>query len=141
MKFWTQICEQFPTINRDRAKAILISHIKSLPAIKEIATWSKYANIHLLSNHRLEWIQPIVKPIESYVSSITISSQVGYRKPNPEIYTLVKMQLSNESHVLFIDDQENNFKEARVLGWNVLLADENGDWLDRIMPLLSTTKP
>lgn len=140
-KFWTQICKGFPTIKIDSAKAILISYIKSLPALKEVATWSKYANIHLLSNHRIEWIQPIVKPIESYVSSITISSQVGYCKPNPEIYALVKMQLCNESNVLFVDDQEKNFKEARVLGWNTLLADENGDWIERIIPLLSTTNP
>jgi putative hydrolase of the HAD superfamily len=137
--FWTQLCEHFPTIKREKAKAMLISNIKPLPAIKEVATWSKFAHIHLLSNHRIEWIQHILKPIQNYVSSITISSQVGCCKPNPEIYTLVKTQLTNERNILFVDDQEKNFKVAKVLGWNTLLADENGGWIDRVMPLLLTT--
>ncbi|TXK84197.1 HAD-IA family hydrolase [Paenibacillus sp. N3.4] len=136
-EFWAQLCKQFPAIKRDKAKAILISNIKPLPAIREVATWSEYANIHIVSNHRIEWIQPIIKPIESYVRSITISSQVGYCKPESEIFTLVKMQLSNECNVLFVDDQEKNFKEAKELGWNTLLADENGNWIERIIPLIS----
>jgi HAD superfamily hydrolase (TIGR01509 family) len=67
---------------------------------------------------------------------VTISSLVGYCKPDPEIYTIVKRKLNNQGNTLFIDDQEKNFKQAKVLGWNTLLADENGDWVDRILPFL-----
>jgi putative hydrolase of the HAD superfamily len=139
-EFWNQLCKKFPAIKRQKAKDILISNITPLPSIKEVPTWSKYANIHLLSNHRIEWIQSIIKPIEKYVSSITISSQVGYCKPNPEIYTLVNAKLSNKVNVWFVDDQDKNFKEAKLLNWNTLLADEKGEWINRIIPLLSVAK-
>lgn len=139
-EFWNQLCKKFPAIKRGKAKDILISNITPLQSIKEVPMWSKYANIHLLSNHRIEWIQSIIKPIERHVSSITISSQVGYCKPNQEIYTLVNAKLSNENNVWFVDDQDKNFKEAKLLGWNTLLADEKGEWVNRIIPLLSTAK-
>jgi FMN phosphatase YigB (HAD superfamily) len=139
-EFWNQLCKKFPKIKREKAKDILISNITPLPSIKEVPMWSKYANIHLLSNHRIEWIQSIIMPIEKHVSSITISSQVGFCKPNPEIYTLVNARLSDRNNVWFVDDQDNNFKEAKLLGWNTLLADEKGEWVNRIIPLLSTHK-
>lgn len=131
---------KFPTINIDKAKEILISNIRPLPAIEKLQTWSKYANIHLLSNHRIEWIQSILKPIEPYVRSITISSQVGHCKPNPEIYAFVHDRLSHQGDIWFVDDQDKNFNEAKLLGWNTLLADENGDWIHKITSLLSTAE-
>lgn len=135
--FWIQLCRKFPAINRDKAKEILISNIRPLPGIEKVKTWSKYVNIHLLSNHRIEWVQSILKPIEPYVRSITISSQVGYCKPNPEIYALVHAQLTLRENIWFVDDQDKNFSEAKLLGWNTLLADENGDWVHKITSLLS----
>lgn len=139
-EFWNQICIKFPEINREKAKDILISTITPLPSIKEIPIWNKYANIHLLSNHRIEWIQSIIMPIEQHVSSITISSQVGYCKPNRKIYALVNEKLSGKNNVWFVDDQEKNFKEAKSLGWNTLLADGKGEWLNKIIPILKTQK-
>jgi len=38
-------------------------------------------------------------------------------------------------NILFIDDQDKNFKEANNLGWNKLLSDEKGDWIKKVMPL------
>ncbi len=135
--FWNQLCMKFPAINMDKAKEILISNIRPLPTIEKVQTWSKYANIHLLSNHRIEWIQSILKPIEPYVRSITISSQVGYCKPNPEIYALVHERLNHQRNIWFVDDQDKNLNEAKLIGWNTLLADENGDWVHKITSLLS----
>jgi len=137
-EFWNQLCKRVPTIKRETAKEILFSNITPLPSIQEIPVWSQYANIHLLSNHRIEWIEAIILPIEKYLSSVTISSQVGYCKPNPEIYTLINARLSDERHVWYVDDQDKNFKEAKLLGWNTVLADEKGEWVNLITRLLST---
>ncbi|MCL6602306.1 MAG: HAD-IA family hydrolase [Paenibacillus sp.] len=139
-EFWEQLCIKFRSINIDKAKQLLISNIRPLPAFEKVQHWSKYANIHLLSNHRIEWIESIIKPIEPYVRSITISSQVGYCKPNPEIYALVHQRLSNQGDVWFVDDQDKNFNEAKLLGWNTLLADKNGDWVHEITSQLSTAE-
>jgi FMN phosphatase YigB (HAD superfamily) len=136
-EFWTQLCEQFPSIDIDNARLMLHSNIKPLPAIEEVPIWSQFANIHLLSNHRIEWIGPTLNPIQDYVKSITISSQVGCCKPQSDIYTIVKSRLNTETNILFIDDQEKNFKEAKKLGWNTLLADGKGEWIKKVIPLLN----
>ncbi|WP_440960146.1 HAD family hydrolase [Paenibacillus nitricinens] len=138
--FWEQLYIKFPAINIDKAKQLLISNIRPLPAFEKVQHWSKYANIHLLSNHRIEWIESIIKPIEPFVRSITISSEVGYCKPNSEIYALVHQHLSHQADVWFVDDQDKNFNEAILLGWNALLADKNGDWIHKITSLLSTAE-
>jgi hypothetical protein len=82
-EFWTRLVERFPTIDDDYAKTKLISVIKPLPALEEIPAWSRYANIHLLSNHRIEWVKHTIRPIESYINSITISSEVGFANRKP----------------------------------------------------------
>jgi len=53
-------------------------------------------------------------------------------KPNPEIYRVVAARLPKGAPVLFIDDQEKNLVPARELGWQTMLADEEGTWLDRL---------
>jgi putative hydrolase of the HAD superfamily len=85
-EFWTRLGEQFPSIDIDNARLMLHPNIQPLPAIEEVPIWSQFANIHLLSNHRIEWIEPILNPIQDYVKSITISSQVVCCKPQPYIY-------------------------------------------------------
>ncbi|MFD1737202.1 hypothetical protein ACFSCX_11630 [Bacillus salitolerans] len=85
-EFWDRLVERFPTVDGRYAANLLLSVIKPLPALLEIPSWSKHANIHLLSNHRIEWVKHIIKPVEGYVKSITISGEVGFCKPQPEIY-------------------------------------------------------
>ncbi|MBP1996681.1 HAD-IA family hydrolase [Paenibacillus eucommiae] len=135
-EFWRRLCERIPSLNKDYVQAMLLSYIKPLPAIEEIPKWSKVANIHLLSNHRAEWIDHIINPVRSYVKSMTISSQTGSCKPNPEIYAAASTHLIDTSRVLFIDDQEKNFKEAKILGWHTLLADQEGEWIRKVMTYL-----
>jgi putative hydrolase of the HAD superfamily len=68
-----------------------------------------------------------IKPNPKLCKKVTISSQVGCCKPNHDIYSIVKTNLINEQNILFVDDQEKNFKEAKIFGWNTLLADDKGD--------------
>jgi putative hydrolase of the HAD superfamily len=135
-EFWRRLCDRFPSIKKDKVQISLRSYIKPLPALEEVSKWCQFANIHLLSNHRMEWIQHILNPISSYVKSITISSQVGCCKPNHDIYSIVRSYLFNEQNVLFVDDQEKNFKAAKNLGWNTLLADDKGDWIQQVTSFL-----
>ncbi len=48
--------------------------------------WSQIADIHLLSNHRTEWLFPTMATISEFIKSVTISSAVGFCKPHREIY-------------------------------------------------------
>ncbi|MFF2479961.1 HAD-IA family hydrolase [Paenibacillus sp. NPDC058071] len=127
--FWERFAERFPNIPAENARESMIASITPLPAIKEIPRWSRYADIHLLSNHRTEWIMPIVNTISDYVTSVTISSEAGCCKPSAPIYSVVNAKLGLERPILFIDDQEKNMKEARAIGWQTLIADVEGRWI------------
>ncbi|WP_040204309.1 HAD family hydrolase [Neobacillus jeddahensis] len=135
-EFWFRLKKEFPTIDIEYAKSKLQFLIQPLPAIEEIPKWSKYANIHLLSNHRIEWVKHIIAPFRHYIKSITISGEVGCCKPEGDIYLIVKSHIDNEKNVLFVDDQEKNHKEAINLGWKTLLADEKGEWTKKVVQYL-----
>lgn len=131
--FWAKLIKRFPTIDRGYAAKKLISLIKPLPALEEIPLWSKYANIHLLSNHRIEWVEHIIRPVEDYIKSITISGDVGFCKPQADIYLKASSHFNVEENVLFVDDQEKNLVEAQKnFGWNTLLADDKGEWIKNV---------
>lgn len=135
-EFWVRLVRRFPTIDKEYATNKLLSAIKPLPALEEIPFWSKHANIHLLSNHRTEWVDHIIRPIQDYIKSVTISGDVGVCKPQIDIYLKVHSLLDNENGVLFVDDQEKNLTEARNLGWHTLLADDKGKWTKRVVQYL-----
>jgi putative hydrolase of the HAD superfamily len=135
--FWSGLCGRFPSIDREQARAMLQSNLKPLPALEQIPTWSRYADIHLLSNHRIEWIAPFLLPYQDYIKSMTISSSAGYCKPSPEIFALAASHLHTHTNILFVDDQDKNIEQAALLGWKTLLADPQGGWIAKVMPLLS----
>ncbi|WP_435163585.1 HAD family hydrolase [Paenibacillus glycanilyticus] len=136
-EFWDEICSRFPAMDRDEARIRLLSQITPLPAADQIPRWSEHAHIHLLSNHRSEWLEPIVEPLRPYLRSITISSTAGCCKPNAPIYELVEQHFESRASVLFVDDQEKNFKEPELRGWTNVLADEQGDWVNRVNRFLA----
>lgn len=131
-EYWLMLKKEFPTIEIEYARFKLQALIKPLPAIEEISKWSEYANIHLLSNHRMEWVEHIINPVQKFIKSITISGEAGYCKPQRDIYLMVNSHLENEKNVLFVDDQEKNLKEASNLGWHTLLADDKGEWIKKV---------
>src|SRR5690606_12840296 len=134
--FWLLLKEQFPIVNIKNAQSLLLNTIKPLPAIEIIPIWSQYANIHLLSNHRSEWVYPIFKPYMDFITSITVSDQVGYCKPEPKRYEVVNSCITNSESVLYVEDQEKNLIPAKELGWRTMLADNDCKWVNQIMPML-----
>lgn len=128
--FWQWLKGKCPSIETAYAQRELQANLAQLPAYDRIAEWSRLADIHLLSNHRKEWIDPIVESIKPSIRSITISSDVGVCKPNPEIYKRIQTRLDNSQPVIYVDDQEKNLKPARAIGWETILADNEGRWID-----------
>ncbi|SFT14324.1 HAD-IA family hydrolase [Paenibacillus sp. BC26] len=130
--FWRWLEEQDSGLDTQLARAGMSKHLKPLPAFHRISAWSNYADIHLLSNHRHEWIAPLLEPIRSHVASVTISSEAGCCKPDPSIYQLVSSQIKQAAGILFVDDAERNLKAARELEWETLLADRDGAWVEQV---------
>lgn len=136
-QFWDWLCEQCSTIDRHNAHALLQANLKPLPALNFLQEWSRIADIHLLSNHRMEWISPHLADVRHFITSMTISSTVGATKPNPDIYKIAAAHLNPKQRILFIDDLESNLMEGSRLGWHTLIADGEGKWLEQVIPQLS----
>jgi HAD superfamily hydrolase (TIGR01509 family) len=129
--FWNWLNASFP-LERETAYGLLKANLRPLPALARLPEWGRSADIHLLSNHRAEWIVPILEPVRPYIRSMTISSEAGCFKPHPDIYRLAASQLTGSGPALYVDDQVKNLAHASALGWQTLLADERGDWIGEV---------
>ncbi|GIP31650.1 HAD family hydrolase [Paenibacillus sp. J2TS4] len=136
-EFWEWLNEKCPAIEDKAARRLMERHIVALPAYECLADWSSWADIHLLSNHRREWLEDILKPVAPYIKTITISSEVGLCKPDPSIYKLVHSRLEG-GPIMYVDDQEKNLDPARQLGWKAVLADQEGAWVERVEAFLKS---
>jgi len=135
-EYWKWMNRQCPSIEIHEAQSILYKHLRTLPAFDCIPGWSEVSDIHLLSNHRREWLEPLLDPIRPYIKSITISSSVGLCKPHSEVYTIVNAKLDPMLQVMYIDDQDKNMKAAQELSWNTLTADTEGKWIELVKQML-----
>jgi HAD superfamily hydrolase (TIGR01509 family) len=132
-EFWTWLHTHFPTLEMKYTRTLINKHLVPLPAMEQISHWSDKADIHLLSNHRNEWLSPLLKPISKYLKSITISSKVGSCKPDPKIYQLVQKKLvDHTTTIIYVDDQQKNLIQAEELGWETVIADQEGKWATEI---------
>ncbi|RCW69632.1 HAD family hydrolase [Saliterribacillus persicus] len=107
----------------------LKSCLTELPAIRYLPEWSKFASVHILSNHRKEWLENMLHPYQSYISSQTISSEVGALKPDEIIFQKAQMNFPNANIILFVDDKNTNLATAKSLGWKTIEADEKQNWI------------
>lgn len=80
-------------IKKNTVSNKLRNHLKHLPAFYYLKQWSMYFDIHLLSNHRSEWIMPLLTENTRHIKSVTKSSDVGCMKPNKEIYKWVESRI------------------------------------------------
>jgi HAD superfamily hydrolase (TIGR01509 family) len=135
-EFWKWLNMHCPKVNLQFARNLIDKHLKPLPAFDQLVSWSQLADIHLLSNHRKEWIIPFIKPILPYIKSITISSETGYCKPDLQIYEFVEAHLDIRRNIIYVDDQEKNLIPAKALGWVTLIADAESKWMVEVQRLI-----
>lgn len=136
--FWQWLKHAAPRLDDQIARYLLQKHLMPLAGMNRLAAWSKSADIHLLSNHRAEWLMPLFELQRAYIHSITISSDFGICKPDPRIYDIVHKQVANHSYILYVDDQPQNFAPAKALGWHTLQADPHGHWVTEVNSILES---
>ncbi len=71
--------------------------------------------------------------LDQFVHRAFYSNEMGYRKPNPEIYQqlLADEQLSPQA-TLFFDDHPDNIAAANQLGINAILVDPKEEIIDLV---------
>ncbi|MEK3882226.1 hypothetical protein [Paenibacillus sp. PL2-23] len=128
-QFWSWL-GRAAGLERQQGQAYLSASLAPLPALQHLKRWSEIANIHLLSNHLISWVEPLLKEVRPYITSATISSLVGCRKPDRGIFDCAAGKLRGRAPTLFIDDQSSNLDAAaETAGWSTLLADPEGHWI------------
>lgn len=61
--FWIWLNELFPELENKVDRSWILQQLKPLTAMQLLEAWSQYADIHLLSNHRIEWLSHLLDPI------------------------------------------------------------------------------
>src|SRR6185295_14968499 len=77
----------------------------------------------LLTNNIPEWRNGwrSMIDVDGLFDVVVDSSEVGMRKPEPEIYELTRAKLGlPHTAIFFLDDLGVNLKSARALGWQTL---------------------
>lgn len=135
--FWRWLAARWPGIDPTGARQALIDSMQPLPALALLPAWSRLADVHILSNHRAEWLRPLLAPHLPHLASLTVSSEAGCAKPNAAIYEAARRNLPLGAPVLFVDDKRSNLRASEAFGWHTLLADEQDHaWTAEVEPRL-----
>lgn len=130
--FWEWLCQAAEGLSKTQGKVYLAESLRPLPALRQLERWSHWADIHIMSNHLVAWVEPILMEVRPYLRTVTISSSVGWRKPQRELFEHVASQLPADSSVLFVDDQPSNLEQGASWGWSTLLANPEGLWTGKV---------
>lgn len=130
-EFWNWLGGYCP-VEPVELKTKLFNNLNTMPAFDLIPMWSELTDIHLLSNHRSEWLEILLEPILPYLASITVSSDAGCCKPDLSIYQIVASKLDQGKSTIYVDDQEKNLRPAEAMSWGTVLADPEGQWIELI---------
>ncbi|WP_091480457.1 HAD family hydrolase [Gracilibacillus orientalis] len=85
-----------------------------------------------MSNHRSEWLQPVMDRLRPFLTSMTISAEVGVAKPDPIIYKICNKQTDPDRPILFVDNKLENLIPAIDLGWQTIHADPDHEWISKV---------
>lgn len=95
-----------------------------------VASWRQVADIWIISNHRHEWLLPVLAQsgLADVVDHVVISSIGGHVKPDPAAWAVLLADGTAAEDVLIVDDQPRNVEAARSLGITAVAAGDDHAW-------------
>ncbi|MCW1908660.1 MAG: HAD-IA family hydrolase [Candidatus Saccharibacteria bacterium] len=119
-------------------KDYYLSAVDPIKEMHDLVTWaSKHYHVGLLTNIMPGFVTTLKKQgliPNIHYDAIIDSSEVGYIKPDREIYEAAQAKAGvSASEILLIDDSRTNIMAAERLGWHVL-------WFDDFRPKDSVTR-
>jgi hypothetical protein len=102
-QFWGWLLAFSPKLDLLKAKQIFADCLIPLPALARLPQWGRIADVHLLSNHLLSWVAPLLQPVQASLSHILVSSEIGWKKPQRELFAHAAALLPPHCPVLFVD--------------------------------------
>lgn len=131
-EWWNWLAARGIAVRNEQRAALIATHLRPLPALDKLAAWAKQCSILIMSNHRSEWLLPLLEPHVSALQAIHISDQAGLRKPDPRWFQKINATLERPCDVMFVDDSLKNVHAAQACGWLALRADQHGEWVKQI---------
>jgi len=128
---WQKVCHENNRTQDSKYKLIQswVSDYEPIVPMHQLAKLlkSKY-ELAILSNLYIDFWSEISKqnfvPPEINFSPVIISAEVGYIKPDPQIYELAEVKSGfTGAQIFFIDDKAENIDEATRHGWQTFLFD------------------
>lgn len=110
----------------------------ALPAVRRVPAWASRAQLAVLSNQRVGWVEPILAGagVLHLLGPRWISSRTGLVKPAAEAFAAMLSVGVPAERILFVDDQRANLDAAEEFGVEVLHADRAGEWVRTLDGLL-----
>lgn len=133
-EFWNRLCGE-AGVAPEGWREWLMDAMEPLVDADHLGTWAKRARIWALSNHRSEWVLPVLEDagLLDHIERSYVSSDTGEVKPEEEAYRRIIADAGGRAEdVLFVDDKTRNLKVAAELGMGTLLADPDGAWKDAV---------
>jgi putative hydrolase of the HAD superfamily len=128
--FWQEVIKKYHVTNAshyDFLTSWVADYKPIAPTHALIHDIKQKYNIGLLSNIYKGMLpklleKELIPNIEYH--SIVFSCDVGFMKPEPEIYVLAQEKTGVSAHqILFVDDKQENLNVAESLGWQAFLFD------------------
>jgi putative hydrolase of the HAD superfamily len=132
--FWKQLAADCDITPDPLAwREVLFDAMVPLPAAQHVVAWGRDARLVLLSNHRAEWLMPVLyrRMLASHFDRIDISSNTGLVKPDPWALHSA-LGLSAPQSALYIDADTANLQVAATLGIITTLAEPDGVWMHEV---------
>ncbi len=128
---WNAMLLDLPTERLDFLKDLRLSYNTSL--------LSNTNPIHIKCFHQIVKEQNGIESLDEFFDHIHFSSDLGMRKPDPDIFEHVcDLHHYVPSETLFIDDSIQHVEGARKAGLNAFLLDTNKDEIKELVTSLLT---
>jgi len=120
-------------------REVVTAAMQPLPAARHLHEWSRHARLILVSNHRYEWLVPVLEQsgLLAHFTDLRISSETGLVKPEPAAYHPA-LEACLLTSALYVDDKPDNARAAADLGIPTVLADPAGFWMEEVEAWLRT---
>ncbi len=110
-------------------QAYYLAAIDPIPEMHKLLAWaSEHYHVGLLSNIMPGFIELMKKRKlipDIHYASIVDSSELGFIKPEAEIYKIAQTRADcSPSEILLVDDSRTNLMAAEHMGWHVLWFDD-----------------
>lgn len=126
-RFLPQIPKQQVSIIKDYLEKEL-ANTKLFPEVNEVLEklYTKY-DLCLISNASADFKRPFFRlGLDKYFDKVIFSCDVGYTKPNPEIYKMGMMGHKSDEILMIGDSIKSDYNGPKAVGFHAKVIDRKG---------------